>query len=92
MTAQCGRLTRVNHVACNGIIHTVDRVLIPPDMDIAELLRTQSDLSVLNRLIAVCSYSECLLNYFIIMPAGFLLSSSVMVVRVIEFYVERKMT
>ena len=40
-------------MACNGVIHTADRLLIPADTDIAELLRTQSDLSVLNRLIDV---------------------------------------
>ncbi|CAG7823701.1 unnamed protein product, partial [Allacma fusca] len=52
VTAQCGRLTKLNDMACNGIIHTVDRVLSPADIDIAQVLRTRTDFSVLNRLVS----------------------------------------
>jgi len=60
VTAQCGRLTRVNIPACNGIIHTVDRVLIPPETNILQTLNTQPDFSILTRLIKETNLTETL--------------------------------
>jgi len=49
ITAQCGRLTKVNRMACNGVIHEVDRVLIPSELNAIETLKTQTDFAIFTR-------------------------------------------
>lgn len=53
ITAQCGRITQPNRMACNGVIHQVDRVLLPAELDTIETLKTQRDFSIFYRLLVV---------------------------------------
>jgi uncharacterized surface protein with fasciclin (FAS1) repeats len=51
VTAQCGVLKNVNQPSCNGLIHSVDRVLIPSEMSLLETLKTQNDFTIFTRLL-----------------------------------------
>lgn len=46
-TANCAPLVKVNQLAENGVVHTIDRVLTPVTKNIMEILRERSDMAVL---------------------------------------------
>lgn len=46
-TANCAPLTKVNQEAENGIVHVIDRVLMPVTKTIMELLRERGDMAVM---------------------------------------------
>ena len=41
--ANCARITSGNQMASNGLVHVVDKVLVPAEKTIAELIRTELD-------------------------------------------------
>lgn len=46
-TANCAPITKVDQEAENGIVHVVDRVLMPVTKSLMELVRDRSDMAVL---------------------------------------------
>lgn len=64
MTAQCGRITKANRMACNGVIHQVDRVLLPAELNAIETLKTQRDFSIFYRLLVVSTANLHLIHLY----------------------------
>ncbi|ODN05167.1 Transforming growth factor-beta-induced protein ig-h3, partial [Orchesella cincta] len=58
VTAQCGRLTMRNKMACNGIMHEVDRILLPSEHDLLETLKSQPDFTIFYRLLIQSGFAD----------------------------------
>lgn len=52
-TAQCASVVRWEQEACNGNVHVIDRVLIPPTQTITEVLATNRSFSIMTQLLKV---------------------------------------
>ena len=53
--ANCARITSGNEMASNGLVHVVDKVMVPAEKTIAELIRTELD---------TASFYRCSFLYF----------------------------
>lgn len=61
-TANCASLTRVNQEAENGIVHVIDRVLMPVTKTIMELLRERNDMAVMQTVLEKTGLAKELAN------------------------------
>ena len=52
-SAQCASVIRWEQEACNGNVHIIDRVLIPPNKTITEWLATNRSFSIMTQLLKV---------------------------------------
>ncbi|XP_076463207.1 transforming growth factor-beta-induced protein ig-h3-like [Babylonia areolata] len=50
-TVQCAPITERNVASCNGLLHVVDRVLLPPSGNVVDVLAADSNYSTLVRLL-----------------------------------------
>lgn len=54
-TVQCARLTRLDDEICGGLIHTVEKVLLPPEGNLIQVLKNNNQFKTFNELL---SFSE----------------------------------
>ena len=59
-TAQCSPIMRWEQEACNGNVHTVDRVLMPPSMSIGQWLANNRSFSIMSKLLKDTGLAEIL--------------------------------
>ena len=59
-TAQCSPIMRWEQEACNGNVHTVDRVLMPPSMSIGQWLANNRSFSIMSKLLKDTGLAEML--------------------------------
>lgn len=50
---QCASVLRWEQEACNGNVHIIDHVLIPPEKNIAQTLANNRSFSIMTRLLKV---------------------------------------
>ncbi|KAL8582947.1 hypothetical protein ACOMHN_006491 [Nucella lapillus] len=60
MTAQCVPIVMTNLQACNGIIHVIDQVLVPPKGNVVDVLAANPELSSLVRLLKGAGLADAL--------------------------------
>lgn len=56
MTANCVQVTTRDHIASNGVIHTLSKVLKPVTETLLELVKTRPELSTLKTILASANY------------------------------------
>lgn len=59
-TANCAPLLKLNHVAEKGIVHVVDRVLLPVRRNIMQIIRARDDMTVLRTILEKTGLSKML--------------------------------
>jgi len=59
-TVQCATIVRWEQEACNGNVHTVDRVLIPANNSITEFLAANRSFSIMTQLLKMTKLDEIL--------------------------------
>lgn len=60
MTAQCVPIVVPNVEACNGIVHVVDKILLPPEGNLVDVLAANPEYSTLVRLMKVSGLADSL--------------------------------
>jgi hypothetical protein len=59
-TAQCARLINFDNRACGGVVHEVDKLLVPPTGSILQLIEKEDNYTLLRKIIEV---SNCIQWY-----------------------------
>lgn len=59
-TANCAPLVKLNHVAEKGIVHVVDRVLVPVRNSVMQIIRSRDDMTVLRTILEKTGLSKML--------------------------------
>jgi hypothetical protein len=52
-TAQCARLIKFDNRACGGVVHEVDKLLVPPTDSILQLIEKGENYTLLRKVIEV---------------------------------------
>jgi hypothetical protein len=52
-TAQCARLINFDNRACGGVVHEVDKLLVPPSGSILQLIERGDNYTLLRKIIKV---------------------------------------
>jgi hypothetical protein len=52
-TAQCARLINFDNRACGGVVHEVDKLLVPPTGSILQLIEKEDNYTLLRKIIEV---------------------------------------
>jgi hypothetical protein len=59
-TAQCAQLINFDNRACGGVVHAVDKLLVPPTGSILHLIETGDNYTLLRKIIEVsCNDQLC---------------------------------
>lgn len=61
-TANCAPIVKANKIAQNGVVHVIDRVLTPVTKTIWEIVRSRSDMAVLQTVLEKTNLSKMLDN------------------------------
>ncbi|XP_062560812.1 transforming growth factor-beta-induced protein ig-h3 isoform X2 [Armigeres subalbatus] len=59
-TANCAPLVKLNHVSEKGIVHVVDRVLLPVRNNVMQVIRSRDDMTVLRTILEKTGLSKML--------------------------------
>lgn len=60
LTVQCANVVTRNMPVCNGIVHVIDRVLIPPTGNMVDVLAADSNYSTMVRLVKIAGLADAL--------------------------------
>lgn len=61
-TAQCARVINFDNRACGGVVHEVDKLLMPPTGSILELIEKGDNYTLLRKIIKVMVMSSSIIK------------------------------
>ncbi|KAK7101208.1 transforming growth factor-beta-induced protein ig-h3-like [Littorina saxatilis] len=60
LTVQCAKVIAANVGACNGIVHVIDQVMLPPSGNVVDVLAADPNYSTLVRLVKIAGLADYL--------------------------------